>query len=178
MMRSNSCATAQPSSSSSHEQLLTTVSSASAPTVHLPIPISPSIKLQQAASTTCNLLDPQQDAVLVSRARIRSPREAGHAARTAEVLVALRKQVQAGRHVTLPARVEEQARRFRVRPEKEPLAASWTRCRCSSGGAARSAITLASARGGEAAACLARVSRAADRTMRACRVSRAATVPD
>jgi hypothetical protein len=40
------------------------------------------------------------------------------------VLVALRKQVQAGQRVTVLARVEDQARRFRVRPAKEPSAAS------------------------------------------------------
>jgi len=39
------------------------------------------------------------------------------------VLVALRKQVQAGERVTVLARVEDQARRFRVRPAKEPSAA-------------------------------------------------------
>jgi hypothetical protein len=42
----------------------------------------------------------------------------------AEVLVALRKQVQAGQRVTVLARVEDQARRLLVRPAKEPSAAS------------------------------------------------------
>ena len=41
------------------------------------------------------------------------------------MLVALLKQVQAGPRVTVPARVEEiRPRRFRVRPAKEPSAAS------------------------------------------------------
>jgi hypothetical protein len=40
------------------------------------------------------------------------------------MLVALRKQVQTGQRVTVPARVEDQATRFRVRPAKEPSAAS------------------------------------------------------
>jgi hypothetical protein len=40
------------------------------------------------------------------------------------VLVALRKQVQAGQRVTVLARVEDQARPFRVRPAKESSAAS------------------------------------------------------
>ena len=40
------------------------------------------------------------------------------------MLVATEKQVQTGQRVTVPARVEDQATRFRVRPVKEPSAAS------------------------------------------------------
>jgi hypothetical protein len=58
----------------------------------------------------------------------------------AEVLVALRKQVQAGQRVTVLGRVEDQARRasaFARQRSRQPLA--WTRWRCSSFGEAPSA---------------------------------------
>jgi hypothetical protein len=60
------------------------------------------------------------------------PRVAGRAPRTAEVLVALRKQVLAGQSVKVLACVEDQALRFRVRRAKEPSAASLDPLRCSS----------------------------------------------
>jgi hypothetical protein len=40
------------------------------------------------------------------------------------MLVALRKQVETGQRVMVPARVEDQATRFRVRPAEDPSAAS------------------------------------------------------
>jgi hypothetical protein len=53
------------------------------------------------------------------------------------MLVALRKQVQTGQRVTVPARVEDQATRFRVRPAEDRQPPAWTRWRCSSAAGVR-----------------------------------------